>query len=885
LTQVTEVTDRLIKLGRDRAAAELCLSAGFHKEALKIALRARLWGVGELVCQERPELSKELAAARAMEAEDIEENLVPFAEYVRKGREESARRPLPLARRLARSVCCCCGCEGEGGEEDGSNADPSTPARAGRRARWCGGLGAKRHEGGQAAKSKDWGVGVDEGGLSAAPAGVLASICFPCAAAGAVCAPYYAAVREKLVRLRNVYPLLALAQAAAMVFVSRDFLALSSFDARSRMAVVSGGTQMTVAQPEHNWTLPLLLARELVGLAALFAMWVCWERQRYYRQLVSSPLLMQLGMLLLAVGNAALFVHLHAELRWQYTPVRYSSWECAYYTCHSAACGVLCLGVKRSWWDLLSLLIVPATALVYMLDPGLRFVAFVAQMPLAAMLSLKLFRCFQDVRLLLVPAFVVMVHMGLSCLLLFFPSVLLVVLRDALADVVGSLLLCLCLWIIPSTIEWVEDEELADLQGVGDAETARRELEQVRLQNRVPKGYETLYEVNRARHDAERLKELMTGQNPDMFAELNRVYSPDIVEAEPRPSSGPRTIEQRRADLAAMRGAVLDTNGGGFDYSKFGAEPPPPRPDSHFSDAPGKSMAQMDPRRRSSADSSRAPSVASAASIDLDVSSVSNLWRSPVTPRADSGAAAAHGHAKEGRDRTDSHVSISSRGSVMSMASAASAADFPPSGGSPAAPRSVPDGFAIQLDKLPQEGRKLVLKDSLQPPVRQDAALTAPAAWGPAEEALRRADSAMGGNAHEGRATPNGRPKKSPSSGRGNPPPPGTPRVGGPPLSNAGWGSLMKPPPPGGEAGAGAGSPGRVGGGGDASPSSSIPQLGVMPLHFAGDDDAKSVASVFSVGFPRDALTQPSASSGQVSSPMILLPPRARESEREKCSV
>ena len=28
---VTEVTDRLIKLGRDRAAAELCLSAGFHK--------------------------------------------------------------------------------------------------------------------------------------------------------------------------------------------------------------------------------------------------------------------------------------------------------------------------------------------------------------------------------------------------------------------------------------------------------------------------------------------------------------------------------------------------------------------------------------------------------------------------------------------------------------------------------------------------------------------------------------------------------------------------------------------------------------------------------------------------------------------------------------
>jgi hypothetical protein len=67
--------------------------------------------------------------------------------------------------------------------------------------------------------------------------------------------------------------------------------------------------------------------------------------------------------------------------------------------------------------------------------------------------------------------------------------------RELLSDVVGCLLFCLCIWVIPGTIEWVEDEELADLQGVGDAETQLEELETVRLKHRVPTGYETLYEV------------------------------------------------------------------------------------------------------------------------------------------------------------------------------------------------------------------------------------------------------------------------------------------------------------------------------------------------------------------------------------------------------
>ena len=845
-----------------RSADLACGDIPAQQEALKISLRCGLWDIADKVCEENPELSKELAAARSMAAENIEENMVPFAEYVRKGREQGRRRP-SLARRLAQKVCCCCSssrADADLGDEDGRDLDAAVAReRGGSRGRGSGcfacfrGRGAK-DEGGQTSKSKDWGAGVDEAGRPVPPAGLLARICFPCAAFGAVCAPYYTETREKLVRLRNLYPLVALAQGVAMVWLSRHDLSRSTFDARSQMKLHDGGKQVVVEVPESNWTVPLVLSRQLVGLAAVFAMWVCWERQRYYRQLVSSPRLMQLGMLLLAVGNGAMFLHLQYHLRWHFTPVQGETWECVYYTCRSAAIGILCFGVKRSWWDLMTLVVVPATALVYLMAPlALRFVVFVVQMPLAAMLALKLFRCFQDVRLLLVPAFLVMIHMGLSCMLLFVHSVLLVVLRDLLADVVGCLLLCLCIWIIPSTIEWVEDEELADLQGIGDAETARQELDKVRVQHRVPKGYETLYEVNKARQDAKRLKELLTGHNPDMFAQLNRVYTPDLLGSDRgEVPTSPLTIEQRRADLYAMRGDILDTNRGGFDYSAFGAAkrstPKPLGANSRFSDAPGKSIAQMDPRR--SLDSSRAPSVASAGSVDLDVSGVSHLWRSPATPRSQAGGTTSHAqalsHAPHGRERSYSQMSDSSRASEggMSASSASSSLFAGTSQGQPAAPRAVPDGFAIQLDKLPQEGRQLVLKESLREQVRQRASLAqaaSPSSWGPAEEALRRNDSAMGGGspgtvagkAYEGRATPNGRPKKSPGGGRGNKPPPDA----GPPLSSAGWGSLIKPAAP------------------VAAPNApalaalgASPQLGVIPLHFAGEDDAKSVASVSSVG-------------------------------------
>lgn len=294
-------------------------------------------------------------------------------------------------------------------------------------------------------------------------------------------------------------------------------------------------------------------------------------------------------------------------------------------------------------------------------------------------------------------------------------------------------------------------------------------------------------------------------------------------------SGAPLSLEQRRGDLAALRTTVLNDHSQAFDYNKFGAEP---RPSSQFSDAPGKTMAQMDPRR--SRDFSRPASVASAASVEIHVSDVSHQWRGVVTPRSNADSGAAHLHTPQGRDRSRP-LSMSSQATGITDMRSVSHAPPPPSvpTGSPAAPRAVPDGFAIQLDKLPQEGRKFVLKSE---EVRQGAALAPPSpshSWGPAEEALQRNDSAMGGGSLSARATPNGRPKKSPSSalaldlnppppgathldspqrtlssaratpngrpkklpssGRGNPPAPDTPRVG-PPLSNAGWGSINKQP-------------------------------------------------------------------------------------------
>lgn len=731
---------------------------------------------------------------------------MPFAKYVRKGREGGRRRKVSLAKKIARIVCCCCGPP----PIDEDDIDAVLARERGEEEEGVGGFcftcKKKNEDEGQTAKSKDWGGGLDGKVRPLKENGLLGKVFYPCYAGCGTIAHYYVTLRENLLRLRNLYPLLAIAQVLVMVILSREDLDRCSFDARSVTEIDAEGKQLRVVVPENNWTLPLLMTRGLVGMVTIFSMWVCWERQRYYRQLVSSPRLMQVGMLLLNAANAVLFWHMLTVLEWHYV-LAHDPYDCAYYTLHSAAIALLCCGVKRSWWDFMSLIIVPATPLIYLNTTfDLRWAVYILQTPMAAMLAIKLFRCFQDVRLLLVPAFLVLMHLGFSCLLLFVQSALMVVLRDLLGDVVGSLLLCLCIWIIPSTIEWVEDEELADLQAVGDAETAREALDKIREKHRVPKGYETLYEVNKARQDATRLKELMTGQNPDMYAELNRMYQDGDSKAGSRvgdsramgSTAPPLTMEQRRGDLAALRGTVLDNNSAEFNLKNFGDDQK--RLHSQFSDAPGKAMSAKDPRR-SSRDMSRPVSVASAGSVDIDVSGVSRLSRSPVTPRNSSGAGEAvaavqdqsphynnHQHQQttpppQGRGTSMRHFSARSQNSMASGVSHASA-NGGGGGGPPAPPRAVPDGFAINLNMLPQEGRTIVLKED----IRQGAnlALSMPPSpsgsqsWGPAEDVLRRNDSAMGGSpsraSTSSRATPNGMPKKSPGSG--NQPPPAMPHVG-----------------------------------------------------------------------------------------------------------
>lgn len=175
---------------------------------------------------------------------------------------------------------------------------------------------------------------------------------------------------------------------------------------------------------------------------------------------------------------------------------------------------------------------------------------------------------------------------------------------------------------MPGTIEWVQDNELTDLQGVGDAERAGDELEEVRQKNMVPKGFHTLYEVNKAKHEAERFQvrcccvsprrrhrkccgthsgrtrrvwttcckciiassqtvwrcaqELMRGSDPHAFQEIARVYHKQgsHLNLGFSPYAAPSSAADREGQLNALRGGVLAT---GFDYNRS-SPPPPPLP-------------------------------------------------------------------------------------------------------------------------------------------------------------------------------------------------------------------------------------------------------------------------------------------------------------------
>eukprot|EP00281_Chroomonas_sp_CCMP1168_P025449 CAMPEP_0206226332 /NCGR_PEP_ID=MMETSP0047_2-20121206/8044_1 /ASSEMBLY_ACC=CAM_ASM_000192 /TAXON_ID=195065 /ORGANISM="Chroomonas mesostigmatica_cf, Strain CCMP1168" /LENGTH=129 /DNA_ID=CAMNT_0053649431 /DNA_START=92 /DNA_END=478 /DNA_ORIENTATION=+ len=100
---------------------------------------------------------------------------------------------------------------------------------------------------------------------------------------------------------------------------------------------------------------------------------------------------------------------------------------------------------------------------------------YALQLPVWVLLSARLYSAFQDLRMLLVPAFLVAAHLGLSCLLLYTNSVIFHVLRDIIGTIAASVLLSLLVWTLPGAIEWVGDDEMTDLQAIADVEPLNRE--------------------------------------------------------------------------------------------------------------------------------------------------------------------------------------------------------------------------------------------------------------------------------------------------------------------------------------------------------------------------------------------------------------------------
>ncbi len=60
---------------------------------------------------------------------------------------------------------------------------------------------------------------------------------------------------------------------------------------------------------------------------------------------------------------------------------------------------------------------------------------------------MRLFKVFQDVRLLLVPAFLTLLHLAMSSIMLYTNAATFHILRDVLGDVAGCLLLGMVIWV------------------------------------------------------------------------------------------------------------------------------------------------------------------------------------------------------------------------------------------------------------------------------------------------------------------------------------------------------------------------------------------------------------------------------------------------------
>jgi len=407
--------------------------------------------------------------------------------------------------------------------------------------------------------------------------------------------------------------------------------------------------------------------------------WILWERQRYYRQFVSSVHLMQLGALLAVTANLLEFAHVAGVLRFDFV-VASSTPDGLHLLFRALGLALLSAGVRLSAWDLATVLASSAVGVVYFAAPSLALLVYFLQVPAGALLAYNLHRAFQDMRLVISPVVLCLVHAALSALLLATNNVLFHSLRDVLADAAGWMVLSLSVWVVPGAIEWVEDEEITDLQVVGDGQAAAQALAEARARHAVPAGFSSLYEVNRAREDARKLAAIMRGEDPGAFAELEGLYGPSSLgpsrrrtPAAPPPqplgalalgsrpgsaASAPRGDARglsRAASAASSRSSTSVTSAAssasavprGGDPGGWGLGVAPLEPAEHgrgaaareaargpvLSHAAGRARAELDPRRASSRASSLSDLPAAAAAPEAGAAPAAPLPSGPPVGR------------------------------------------------------------------------------------------------------------------------------------------------------------------------------------------------------------------------------------------------------------
>ena len=171
----------------------------------------------------------------------------------------------------------------------------------------------------------------------------------------------------------------------------------------------------------------------------------------------------QVGSALLVASNWALFVLLNYMMQWRFIMVSHYL-DLSYYVLHHGCVSLLCFGSKKSWGNYFLLPMFASTPLFYLYVPHTMALTYVSIIPSGIMLGVRLFRTFHDLRMLLIPIFLVGLHTGMSCLMLFTNSVIFLVLRDVVGTCAGCGLLALVVWTLPASIEWVDDDELTDLR-------------------------------------------------------------------------------------------------------------------------------------------------------------------------------------------------------------------------------------------------------------------------------------------------------------------------------------------------------------------------------------------------------------------------------------